>query len=312
MNAAFPPALAGAVAQMLDGVSRKDLVQRAGKLSAGYRAGQSSGSVAGRDDVLAYLLARAPATFAAAAVVFARVKEVVPGFAPASLLDVGAGPGTAAHAAVAAWPTLAAVTLLEPNPFFRAMAQKLMPSAHIVAGDLGAQKPGADLVVAAYVLAELPEPVAANIAVDLWKSAGQALVLIEPGTPQGFARIRGARAALIAAGAHIAAPCTHDHECPIRGNDWCHFSQRLPRSRDHMALKQARVPFEDERYSYVVAMPGKNASGGRIIKPPVKSKPGITLPLCDEKGLENKFIATRDKDAYRAVRKAEWGDLLKA
>ena len=39
----------------------------------------------------------------------------------------------------------------------------------------------------------------------------------------------------------------------MAGDDWCHFSQRLARSRDHMLLKDASVPFEDERYSYVVA-----------------------------------------------------------
>lgn len=308
MNPAFPPALAAAIAQMLEGVSRKDLAARAGKLSAAYRAGQSSASVAGPDDALAYLLARAPATFAAAAAVFSRLSEVAPGFAPQCLLDIGAGPGTAAHAALAAWPSLTAVTMLEPNASFRAMAQKLMPGAHIRAGDLGAEKTGADLVVAAYVLAELPERLSGAIACDLWKITGKALVLVEPGTPQGFARIRAARAALIAAGAHIAAPCTHDNACPMTGDDWCHFSQRLPRSRDHMTLKTASVPFEDERYAYVVAMPEKISFGARIIKPPVETKPGIALPLCDANGLENKFIARRDKDNFRAVRKLEWGN----
>ena len=58
---------------------------------------------------------------------------------------------------------------------------------------------------------------AAAVAADLWQRRGQALVLIEPGTPQGFARIRAARAALIEAGAHIAAPCTHDNACPDGG-----------------------------------------------------------------------------------------------
>jgi ribosomal protein RSM22 (predicted rRNA methylase) len=306
MNPAFPPALA--VAQMLEGVSRKDLAARAGKLSAAYRAGQSSVAVASRDDALAYLLARAPATFAAAAAVFSRLSEVMPGFAPQSLLDIGAGPGTAAHAALAAWPSLAAVTMLEPNGFFRAMAQELMPSARILAGDLGTDKTGADLVVAAYVLAEQPERIAGAIACDLWKVTGKMLVLVEPGTPQGFARIRAARAALIATGAHIAAPCTHDNACPMTGTDWCHFSQRLPRSRDHMTLKDASVPFEDERYSYLVTTPEKIASGARIIKPPIETKPGITLPLCDANGLENKFIASRDKGNFRAIRKLEWGD----
>lgn len=308
MNPAFPPALAGAIVQLLQGVSRKDLAARAGKQSAAYRAGQSSAGIAGPDDALAYLLARAPATYAAAAAVFARIKEVAPDFAPASLSDIGAGPGTASWAAMETWPLLTNISMLEPNTAFRALAQKLMPAARIIAGDLGAEKSGADLVVAAYVLAEQPERVAGPIAADLWKIAGKMLVLIEPGTPQGFARIRAARAALIAAGAHIAAPCTHDNECPMTGDDWCHFSQRLARSRDHMTLKDASVPFEDERYSYVVATPEKIASGARIIKPPMGSKPGITLPLCDENGLENRFFATRDKNAYRAVRKLEWGD----
>ena len=40
MNPAFPPALAAAIARMLEGVSRKDLAARAGKLSAAYRAGK--------------------------------------------------------------------------------------------------------------------------------------------------------------------------------------------------------------------------------------------------------------------------------
>ena len=311
MNPAFPPALIAGIAAMLEGVSRKDLVARAGKLSAAYRAGQSSAGVAGREDALAYLLARAPATFAATAAAFAELQQVAPDFAPKSLLDIGAGPGTATHAAMAAWPSLTAMTMLEPNAPFRQIAQQLMPAARIIAADLGAETEGADLVVAAYVMAELPERVAASIAADLWKRTGQALVLVEPGTPQGFARIRAARAALIAAGAHIAAPCTHDNACPMTGDDWCHFSQRLPRTRDHMTLKDASVPFEDERYSYVVAMPEKIVSGARIIKPPVESKPGVMLPLCDETGLRDLFVAGRDKAAYRAVRKLEWGDLLR-
>src|SRR5580704_11846759 len=58
---------------LLQGVSRKDLGRRVEKMSAGYRAGQSSAQVASRDDALAYLVARAPATYAAAAQVLERV-----------------------------------------------------------------------------------------------------------------------------------------------------------------------------------------------------------------------------------------------
>ena len=96
----------------------------------------------------------------------------------------------------------------------------------------------------------------------------------------------------------------------MKGDDWCHFSQRLPRSRDHMLLKDASVPFEDERYSYVVVTREKAAPGARILAPPLETKPGLTFKLCDQSGLRAQFVATRDKDEYRRVRKHGWGDLF--
>ncbi|HKU64826.1 MAG TPA: small ribosomal subunit Rsm22 family protein [Rhizomicrobium sp.] len=326
------PDLTKALAVLLDGVSRKELAAAAQKLSAGYRRGATSQAILTPADAAAYAVARMPATTAACAAVFARLAGVMPGFAPASLLDVGAGTGAASWAAIGQWAGIASVTMLDHNPALRALARKLADSgalaaAKILSGDLKVERhisnleKGADLVVASYVLAELPEEKAAATAVDLWQSANTALALIEPGTPDGFARIRSARAALIAAGAHVAAPCTHDALCPLTGRsvrasgsdqqkDWCHFSQRLPRSRDHMLLKEASVPFEDERYSYVVVTRERVASGARILAPPLETKPGLTFKLCDETGLRAQFVAVRDKEEYRRVRKRGWGDLF--
>ncbi|HKU54304.1 MAG TPA: small ribosomal subunit Rsm22 family protein [Rhizomicrobium sp.] len=331
------PDLTKALAVLLDGVSRKELAAAAQKLSAGYRRGATSQAILTPVDAAAYAVARMPATTAACAAVFARLAGAMPGFTPASLLDVGAGTGAASWAAIGQWAGITSVTMLDHNPALRALARKLADSgalaaAEILSGDLRVERrisnleKGADLVVASYVLAELPEEKAAATAVDLWQSAGFALALIEPGTPDGFARIRSARAALIAAGAHVAAPCTHDALCPVTGRsarasgsdqqkDWCHFSQRLPRSRDHMLLKDASVPFEDERYSYVAVTREKVSSGARIhdsriLAPPLETKPGLTFKLCDEDGLRAQFVAARDKDAYRRVRKRGWGDLF--
>lgn len=205
--------------------------------------------------------------------------------------------------------------MLDRNPALQALARRLadagpLVNAEILAGDLAAQKPKADLVVASYVLAELPHDQAASVALNLWQCAESAVALVEPGTPEGFARIRTARAALIAAGAHVAAPCTHDRGCPLQEDDWCHFSQRLPRSRDQMLLKDATVPFEDERYSYVVVTRRKVSSGARILAPPLETKPGLTFKLCDDTGLRAQFVASRDKDEYARVRKRGWGDMF--
>lgn len=311
MNPNLPPALAAALETLLEGVSRKELAARAAKTSAAYRVGQTSRGIEDPLDALAYLAARMPATHAACASAFAKAAEAMPGFAPDSLLDVGAGPGTAAFAARAAWPSLRDVTLLEHNAAFRGVAARLLPEATIIAGDLTAQTPQAALVTASYVLAELPETAAAATALHLWEAAQHALLLIEPGTPAGFARIRAARAVLVAAGAHVAAPCTHDRDCPLSADDWCHFSQRLARSRDHMRLKDAAVPFEDERYAFVaVSREPVSHHAARILAPPLESKPGLTFKLCDAGGLRAQFVPARDKDDYRRVKKRGWGDLL--
>ncbi|OJU11661.1 MAG: hypothetical protein BGN85_05535 [Alphaproteobacteria bacterium 64-11] len=319
MQSSLPPALPSSLAAALDaalqGVSRKDLAVRAQIQSTAYRGGGTSRPLVTGADALAYALARMPATFAACTAVFARLAQAMPEFAPASLLDVGAGPGTASWAAIAAWPGLGAVTMLDHNPALRALAQRLadggpLAAARIAAGDAETGD-GAELVVASYVLAELPEDRAAALALKLWQRAGKALVLVEPGTPAGFGRIRAARAALIEEGGMIAAPCTHDNACPMAGNDWCHFSQRLPRTRDHMVLKDASVPFEDERYSYLaVTRAAPLLRGARILSPPLTEKPGLTFKLCDGDGLRARFVARRDKDAYRRARRRSWGDLL--
>jgi len=311
----FPSELTAGLEALLEGVPRKELAAAAQKMSAGYRQAETSQAVATPLQAMAYAVARMPATFAACAAVFAAVAKVVPDFVPASLLDVGAGTGAASWAAVAQWPGIAAVTMLDRNPALRSLARKLADGgplmiAEILGGDLSADKPKADLVVASYVLAELPEDQAASVARELWHSANGALALVEPGTPDGFARIRLARAALIAAGAHVAAPCTHDRNCPLQEDDWCHFSQRLARSRDHMLLKDATVPFEDERYSYVVVTREKVGKGARILAPPLETKPGVTFKLCDENGLRAQFVAARDKSEYRRVKKRGWGDLF--
>jgi ribosomal protein RSM22 (predicted rRNA methylase) len=311
----LPTALTTAIAALLEGVPRKDLVAAAQKQSAGYRKGATSSAILTPADAAAYAIARMPATYAACAAVFARLTEVMPDFAPASLLDVGAGTGAASWAAVMQWPDIASISMLDHNPALRGLARKLadagpLRAAETLSGDLGADKPHADLLVASYVLAELPLASAAATARHLWASGAQVLALIEPGTPDGFARIRAARAALIEDGAHAAAPCTHDNACPMAGNDWCHFSQRLPRSRDHMLLKGANVPFEDERYSYVVVTRENVSDGARILAPPLETKPGLTVKLCDENGLRAQFVASRDKAEYRRVRKRGWGDLF--
>lgn len=317
----LPAALKAALDAELEGVSRKDLAIRAAATSAAYRAGgTSAATIKGHADALAYALARLPATYAAGVAVLAEAQRLAPGFAPTSLLDAGAGPGGGSWAAAETWGSLRHVTWLDANPPFLALAERLaaqgpaaLRNADARRGDLvGGAFPSADLVLASYALAEIAPVAQARVVEALWGACDGVLVLVEPGTPAGYARVLAARDALIAAGATIVAPCPHHAACPLVGEDWCHFSVRLPRSRDHMAAKGAEVPFEDERYAYVVAArAGVTVAprAARVLAPPRAGKPGVELKLCGTDGaLEPRFVERREKAAWGAAKRLGWGD----
>lgn len=293
---------------------RAGLAARSEAMSAAYRAGRSSGGI----DLAAYLAARLPATYAVNARVLNEVAELHPGFAPGSLVDVGAGPGTAGWAALAQWPSIAAVEQVEAAPAFVALLRELNAGSGLAALTQAEVREQAlaqwqgrpqDLVTASYVLAELPLASVGDAVRKLWAATGQLLVLIEPGTPEGFKRIHAAREVLRGVGAALVAPCTHGAACPMAGGDWCHFKERVQRSRAHMHAKGATVPFEDEPYSYlVVAREVSEVGGARVLAPSEVSKIGVGLTLCKTDGLVRHMIPARDKAAYKRAKKLAWGD----
>jgi len=320
----LPAPLRAALDRALEGMPRKGLAERAARTSQAYRAGlPSAGVIREADDALAYALTRLPATYAACSAVLAEAARTAPGFAPKSLLDAGSGTAAASWAACAVWPGAEAATWLDASPPFLALAAQLaaggpaaLRAADARRADLtsGGPWPRADLVIASYALAEIAPDRQASIVSELWNACEGMLALVEPGTPAGHARILAARNALIAAGATVVAPCPHAEACPLIGEDWCHFSVRLPRSRDHRLAKGAEVPFEDERFSYLVAArPGIAAipPRPRVLAPPRVGKPGIALKLCGVDGaVEQRLISKRDKPAYAATRRLGWGDVL--
>jgi ribosomal protein RSM22 (predicted rRNA methylase) len=318
----LPAALKGALEAKLEGLPRSDVAARAATISKTYREGGGSGAIKSATDALAYALARMPATYAAVAACLNALIEARPGFAPTSLLDVGAGPGTATSAVAEAFPSLTSFALLDANPALRTLALDLLGDGprfralNYEAGDARSaltKSDPADLVVASYLIGELSEADRRSLADILWAKTHDTLLLVEPGTPAGYARIIALRTRLIAAGAHVAAPCPHDQNCPLTQPDWCHFSQRLARSRAHMQMKGAEVPFEDERFSYVVLTRqpiGRQFS--RVLAQPSVGKAEIAAKLCSPDDVAIAKVPRRDKAAYAAARHWRWGDAVMA
>lgn len=316
---ALPSDLRESMEQLLRNVPQQTLAAHAAEISEAYRTGRGS-DVSIRDSAAAaaYLAVRLPATYAAIAAALDAVAERAPDFTPQSLLDFGAGPGTASWAAAKIWPSLHNIAMYDRNAPLLSAAKHLSHTSSIPALQ-AAQIPASlepnanyDAVLAGYVFAELPAADVTQMAKRLWDACRGILVIIEPGTPAGFERIRLVREMLLSLDAHIAAPCPGSYECPIAKPDWCHFSVRLPRSRTHLRVKGADVPFEDEKFSYVafaretIALQSVDA---RILARPHVMKPGIRFRLCTADGIVDRTVARRDP-TYKTATKKSWGDAL--
>lgn len=322
----MPHSLRAGLEAELAATTPKVLAGRVEELSARYRAVEADPQrpfVQSEQDAGAYAAYRMPATFAAVHAALSALRASAPELQRPSLLDVGAGPGTALWATAEAWPDLRAATLIERDARMIALGQRLARHAtapvvrdatwlraDAIHGGLGDGT--YTLVVAAYVLGEISPEQRDDFVTRLWARSAEALVIVEPGTPRGFAAIRRARD-LLCSGAGIAAPCPHDAACPMPGGDWCHVAQRITRTPLHRGAKAATLAYEDEKFSYIAATRGAvPARAPRVLRHPQTRKGLVILDLCTPCGLQRRTISRRDGAAYRAARDATWGSTFAA
>ena len=316
----LPAELKSALDAKLRGFSRSDAAERSAAISKTYRDGGGSGAIKSETDALAYALARMPATYAAVTASLNALCEIRPDFAPKSLLDIGAGPGTASWAATEAFSTLQDFTLLDANDALRKLALDLFSESFRLrnikyerseARSALSKAEAADLVIASYMIGEISASEQSALAALMWEKTHDTLLVVEPGTPAGYARIIALRERLIAAGAHVAAPCPHDEKCPLTAPDWCHFTQRLQRSRAHKQVKGAELPFEDEKFAYVALTRSSVAARpARVLAQPDVSKVEVTAKLCTPAGLVLSRTPRRAKADYALARRWRWGDAV--
>ncbi len=319
-DAQHAPDLASALERLLSAAQGAELAPDTRRLIATYRSGTPpmTPAISTRLAALAYAAYRMPATHAAIALALRQTARAQPEFAPASQLGVGGGTGAALWAAAEVWPTLT-----------HAVVHDISGAAIEVGGQLAAlsgsatlratswqrvtatprQLPSADLVTMAYLLGELAGADRAAL-IAAASRAGDVVVVVEPGTPAGYARVIEARDVLLGEGLAVIAPCPHGHRCPLRGSgDWCHFGVRLNRSARHRQLKGAALGHEDEKHAYVAAARGhRSSTPDRIIRRP-RQRPGLVeFELCTrDDGIRTLRVPRSEGDLYRDARDVGWG-----
>src|SRR5947209_13529145 len=177
----LPTDLRLALTSELASIPQKSIAATAGRLSNRYRAGQppAVGTFLHTSaDVTAYAAYRLPATFAAIYAALNETHKRRPDWQPRTMLDAGAGPGTALWAASEVWPDVAQIALLEQDDGMITFGKRLATHARSAAVRqatwqkvdlLGQwQNEPKDLVTTAYVLNELPPLQRETVINKLW------------------------------------------------------------------------------------------------------------------------------------------------
>lgn len=311
----FPVEIRNKIQELCADVDIKTLAKSAERLSENYRAESANGkrSAASKSDIAAYCAVRMPATFAAVSRALKLSLECFDGEIQ-SVLDVGAGTGAASIAAFLL-TDCAKITMLERERNMISVGKQLTSCMEIsgnwIEGDIvDGISVHADLVICSYCLNELPESSRKAVVERLAESADKLLVIVEPGTPNAFASMRKTRLELMESGFTIAAPCPNVRDCSISGGDWCHFTARAARSKLHKQLKDADVPYEDEKFCFLAASRGgANPCESRILRRPIIQPGRITLKLCGENGLFTETV-TKSNPRFKTARKADTGDMF--
>jgi ribosomal protein RSM22 (predicted rRNA methylase) len=310
----LPHTLENQIQTLLEGFPQKDRVAVQKTLSQKYR-GTAPKSLQSREEAFLYLITRLPATYHVGMKVLGILKEVFLDYNKIkTVLDLGAGVGASRWLFQEILPDITTCILMEQNPFMLEIGKSLLhPLGQFISENyVSTTLHPHDMVFLSYTLSELSPPYQEKTLQKIWENTTQVLILIEPGTPQGFETIRRTREFLIQQSGYILAPCGHESPCPMQDGNWCHFSTRVPRSLDHQRAKEGRLSYEDEKFSYLIASraPSPKILSLRIIQKPIKAKGHIILDVCTENGIARKTLTKSKTPDYKTQSRLEWGDAI--
>ncbi len=315
----IPDLLENAIEEKLKHVKLTELKQCASNLSEKYMYQERTGETLLNTEIEAFVYAimRMPATYGA---VYTALKNTLEGinYEIHSVLDIGAGTGAATWAISELLKTNnircleREQVMLELGKAFMCKNLKLKDVSwqyiDIVKDNLDIK---ADLVVASYMLNEIKLKERKNVIDKFIKSCNHILLIIEPGTPEGFKNIKEVQKMAIDNGLNLIAPCTFQGVCPLSDSDWCHSTVRMERTKVHKILKDAVLPYEDEKFSYIALSKEQvDSTGIRILRHPIIEKGRIMLKVCHDGNIEEMVITKKDKELFKNVKKKRCGDRI--
>lgn len=262
------------------------------------------------EQLKAYVFSRMPATYA---VVHKLISNHFKEKNIESIVDFGCGVGTASLAFSAVNSNLKNCYLIEKNSYALGFAKEFLNLISPLINIHEYIPDKVSLSIMSYSLNELKSNWQETV-LNLWEKS-ENLLIIEPGTNSLFNNLLNVRDFLIANGANIVAPCFNSKRCPLKNSsDWCHFQEKIARSKEVKFLKSAEKSFENEAYCYLIASRDgekfENINNSRVIAEPRKHSGHMEIKLCSDGIIKNKTITSKDIN-YKFIKKSGWGSVYK-
>ena len=316
----IPDLLENAIENEIQGIKITELREIAQDLSNRYMNEKRTGQtlLSKQKEALAYSIMRMPATFCAVTTALRHTLNIANTCHIETVLDIGAGTGAAAWAINELLKTKK-ITCLEREEAMRNVGQALMKyngemeNIEWVNADITNSQiaKGADLIISSYMINELKQEERKKVIKKLLELECKIILIIEPGTPEGFKNIKEIQKIALEEGVHIIAPCTSQQVCKLPESDWCHTTVRVERNKTHKLLKSGDAPYEDEKFSYIaISKENFGTAESRILRHPIIETGKITLKLCTKGNIEEKMITKKEKEQFKTCKKKKCGDAI--
>ena len=320
----LPNLLEYAIEKETEKYNIKDLKESALNLSKRYMDKNRTGDTFLKTDldVISYSVIRMPATYSAIKTCLEKIKELID-FEINSLLDIGSGTGAAEWAALECFD-INDIVCLEREKTMRDLSKKYFSyseefknikfiEADILNENLNISK---DLCILSYMINELSEENRLKVIDKVLNCTNKVLLIVEPGTPEGFENVRKIRDYVFENGYEIIAPCTNfNGRCDITVGDWCASNVRVQRTKIHKYLKDADVGYEDEKFSYIAINMSKtklnfNNDLKRILRHPKIQNGRVEVKYCLQGEIKEEIITKKNKDEFKKIKKRNIGDIF--
>lgn len=294
-------------------LNKQTLVETREKLTNKYKqeTGQNKALVENKTDSSLYAISRMPATYS---VIYSLVETLAKqGLIEnvETVLDVGSGTG-AGYFALKELDEDLDITLVERDrnmiEIFKTLTENKVDVEKADASSFVFEDK-ADLVLTSYVLSEMTEQVRNQTFDNLAKSSNKYVLVIDTGTPNTYNEMMKLKDYATKKGLRVVAPCMAI-KCPLK-DDYCQFYARVERSSLHKLAKGGTLPYEDEKYFYLLfAKDEVNVEGERVIRRPMIKENNISLVLCTKEGVKNKACTKKDKDEFKRAKKIKINELF--